>query len=256
MSDPNDLNLAPWPQDDFSAYGEVDVQPISRIQRLVGSFLGRNWVRIPHVFHQHEASITELDALRKKLNAASKADSTGQTPQTKLTPLPFFIKALTLALQEFPQFNASLDGEGNIVFKKYFHVGVAVDTPAGLLVPVIRDCDKKNIHAIAAELAAISEKARGKGLSTAEMAGGCMTISSLGHIGGSGFTPIINAPQVAILGITKAEWKPVVKDGEVVTEYRVPLSLSYDHRVINGADAARFCVKLATALADPEALLV
>ena len=227
MSDANDLDLAPWPKDDFSAYGEVEIQPIPRIQQLVGSFLGRNWVRIPHVFHQDDANITAMDELRKSLNA--------EGPETKLTPLPFFIKALVGALKELPQFNASLDGEGNIVYKHYFHVGVAVDTPAGLLVPVIRDCDSKSIHEIATELAVISEKARTKGLSVAEMAGGCMTISSLGHIGGTGFTPIINAPQVAILGITKAEWKPVVKSGEVVTEYRVPLSLSYDHRVINGA---------------------
>ncbi|NIB38875.1 dihydrolipoamide acetyltransferase [Pseudomaricurvus alkylphenolicus] len=247
MSDPNDLNLAPWPKDDFAAYGEVDVQPIPRIQQLVGSFLGRNWVRIPHVFHQDDADITGLDELRKTVNR--------DNPETKLTPLPFFIKAMVETLKAYPQFNASLDGDGNIVYKKYFHVGVAVDTPGGLLVPVIRDCDKKSIHEIAAEVAAISEKARTKGLSTAEMAGGCMTISSLGHIGGTGFTPIINAPQVAILGITKAEWKPVVRDGEVVTEYRVPLSLSYDHRVINGVDAAKFCVKVAEVLAQPQLLL-
>ena len=247
MSDPNDLNLAPWPRDDFSTYGEVEIKPVPRIQQLVGSFLGRNWVRIPHVFHQDDANIGAMDELRKSLNS--------NKPETKLTPLPFFITALVETLKEFPQFSASLDGEGNIIFKKYFHIGVAVDTPGGLLVPVIRECDKKTVYQIASELKAISEKARTKGLSTAEMAGGCMTISSLGHIGGTGFTPIINAPQTAILGITKAEWKPVVKNGEVITEYRVPLSLSYDHRVINGADAAKFCVKLAQCLADPEALI-
>lgn len=248
MSDPNDLNLAPWPKDDFSAYGEVDVQPISRIQKLVGSFLGRNWVRIPHVFHQDEADITRLDAYRKELNA--------QNPEQKLTPLPFIIKALAVVLAEMPQFNASLDGEGNVVYKKYFHIGAAVDTPGGLLVPVIRDCDSRSIYEVAAELAAISEKARTKGLSTAEMAGGCITVSSLGHIGGTGFTPIINAPQVAILGLTKAVWKQVVHAPEQLEyQYRIPLSLSYDHRVINGADAAQFCVRLAEVLAKPEALV-
>ena len=243
-----ELELAPWPKDDFSAYGEVDIQPIPRIQQLVGSFLGRNWVRIPHVFHQDEADITRLDAFRRALNEAN--------PDQKLTPLPFFMKALAAVLAEFPQFNASLDGEGNLVYKKYFHIGAAVDTPGGLLVPVIRDCDTRPIREIAAELAELSEKARSKGLSTAEMAGGCMTISSLGHIGGTGFTPIINAPQVAILGITRATWKQVVKaPGDVDYQYRVPLSLSYDHRIINGADAARFCVRLAEVLSDPEGLI-
>lgn len=248
MSDPNDLNLAPWPKDDFSAYGEVDVRPIPRIQQLVGSFLGRNWVRIPHVFHQDEADITRLDALRKELNA--------QNPEQKLTALPFIMKALALVLAEMPQFNASLDGEGNLIYKKYFHIGAAVDTPGGLLVPVIRDCDRRSVHDIAAELASISEKARSKGLSTAEMAGGCITVSSLGHIGGTGFTPIINAPQVAILGLTKAVWKQVVHaPGQLEYQYRIPLSLSYDHRVINGADAAKFCVRLAEILASPEGLV-
>jgi len=248
MSDPDDLNLAPWPKDDFSAYGEVDVQPISRIQQLVGSFLGRNWVRIPHVFHQDEADITTLDAYRKELNA--------RNPDKKLTPLPYIMKALAVVMAEFPQFNASLDGEGNLVYKKYFHIGVAVDTPMGLLVPVIRDCNRRSIYEIGEELATVSEKARAKGLSTAEMAGGCITVSSLGHIGGTGFTPIINAPQVAILGITKAVWKQVVHAPEQVEyQYRIPLSLSYDHRIINGADAAKFCVRLAEVLADPEALV-
>lgn len=248
MSDPNDLNLAPWPEDDFSAYGEVEVQPVSRIQQLVGSFLGRNWVRIPHVFHQDDADITELDKVRRQHNA--------DNPNGKLTPLPFFVKALVEALKEFPQFNTSLDGKNNMVFKKYFHIGVAVDTPRGLLVPVIRDCDQKSVSEIAEEVAEISEKARTKGLSAADMAGGCMTISSLGHIGGTGFTPIINAPQVAILGITKADWKPArgVND-DIEWRLKLPLSLSYDHRVINGADAAKFSVKLAELLADPSALM-
>lgn len=248
MSDSNDLNLAPWPKDDFTAYGEVEVQTLSRIQQLVGSFLGRNWVRIPHVFHQDEADITRLDAFRKELNS--------QNSEQKLSPLPFVMKALAVVLAEMPVFNASLDGEGNLVYKKYFHIGVAVDTPAGLLVPVVRDCDSRSVYEIAADLAALSERARTKGLSTAMMAGGCMTVSSLGHIGGTGFTPIINAPQVAILGLTKAVWKQVVHaPGQVEYQYRIPLSLSYDHRVINGADAAKFCVRLAEILANPEALV-
>jgi len=248
MSEPTELKLAPWPKDDFSAYGEVEVKPIPRIQQLVGGYLSRNWVRIPHVFHQEEADITRLDALRKALNA--------ENPEKKLTPLPFFLKALPRVLAEFPHFNASLDGEGNLVCKKYFHIGAAVDTPSGLVVPVLRDCDRRSIHDLAEELATLSEKARTRGLSTADMAGGCMTISSLGHIGGTGFTPIINAPQVAILGITRAEWKQVVSAPEQVDyRYRVPLSLSYDHRVINGADAARICVRLGEVLADPDALL-
>ncbi|MEQ9452294.1 MAG: 2-oxo acid dehydrogenase subunit E2, partial [Pseudomonadales bacterium] len=218
MSDNSCLDLAPWPKDDFAAYGEVEIQPISRIQTLVGTFLARNWVRIPHVFHQDEADITDLDALRKQLITADG--------DTKLTPLPFVIKALSVVLSEFPQFNASLDGEGNIIYKKYFHIGAAVDTPKGLLVPVIRQCDSKSIYDIAQELAALSGKARSKGLSSADMAGGCMTVSSLGHIGGTGFTPIINAPQVAILGLTRAVWKQVVKEpGEFEYQFRLPLSL-------------------------------
>ena len=242
MSDPNDLNLAPWPENDFSVFGEVQVQVISNIQQLVGRFLSRNWVKIPHVFHQDQADITELEVQRKQFNETN--------PNTKLTPLPFFIKALVETLKEFPQFNASLDNRGNIIYKKYFHIGVAVDTPKGLLVPVLRDCDQKTLADLAAELSVISEKARSKGLSMAEMSGGCMTISSLGHIGGTGFTPIINAPEVAILGITKAEWKPVFNaNGQSDWQYQVPLSLSYDHRVINGVDAAKFCRSMAARLA-------
>lgn len=238
------LQLTPWPRPDFSQYGEIEIKPIGSIQKVVGSLLASNWARIPHVFHQDTADITELDAARIRHNQ--------QNPGQKLTLLPYLIKALVTALREFPSFNASLDGEGNIIYKKYFNIGVAVDTPGGLLVPVIRDCDKKTRSELASEIAAISEKARSKGLSMAEMSGGCMTISSLGHIGGKGFTPIINAPEVAILGVTKAEWQPVRgADETVVWRYRLPLSLSYDHRVLNGVDAARFCVKLAELLGSP-----
>ena len=237
----SDLKLAPWPKDDFSAYGEIEIKPIPKIQQFVGSRLSRNWVCIPHVFHQDTADITRLEQVRKSHNA--------DNPDKKLSLLPFLIKALVAALQEYPIFNTSLDGDGNIIYKKYHHIGVAVDTPSGLLVPVIRDCDKKSICEISAEIAAMSVKARSKGLSMAEMSGGCMTISSLGHIGGTGFTPIINAPEVAILGVTRSEWKPgKAKNGDIEWRYTVPLSLSYDHRAINGADAARFTRQVANTL--------
>src|SRR5579859_2970164 len=241
-------HLPPWPQVDFAEFGEIEVKPVSRIQKLTGAFLSRNWLTIPHVTHQDDADITNLEAFRKAYNDG------GAT--VKLTPLVFLIKAAVRALQAFPQFNASLDGDGkNLVLKKYFHIGVAVDTRFGLLVPVLRDCDKKSILELAAELTAVSSKAREKGLSMAEMSGGCFSISSLGGIGGTGFTPIINAPEVAILGVTKTRLMPQASDdGGVDWRKTLPLSLSYDHRVINGADAARFTALIATLLADPQAL--
>ncbi|TDN59227.1 2-oxo acid dehydrogenase subunit E2 [Paraburkholderia sp. BL10I2N1] len=241
-------NLPPWPQIDFAEFGEVEVTPVSRIQKLTGAFLSRNWLAIPHVTHQDDADITTLEAFRKAYNEAG--------PSVKLTPLVFLIKAVVRALQAFPQFNASLDGDGkNLVLKKYFHIGVAVDTRFGLLVPVLRDCDKKSVVQLAVELAAVSQKAREKGLSMAEMSGGCFSISSLGGFGGTGFTPIINAPEVAILGATKTRLTPQPSaDGGVDWRKMLPLSLSYDHRVINGADAARFTACIATMLADPQAL--
>ena len=235
--------LAPWPQGDFSAYGEVEVRKVGKIQRLVGAFLGRNWVAIPHVTHQDEADVTALEERRKAHN-----DRGG----TKLTIVPLLVKALADALVRFPQFNASLDPQaGELVLKKYVHIGVAVDTPGGLLVPVIRNCDGKSAGEIATEVQALSEKARTKGLAMAEMSGGCITLTSLGHIGGTGFTPIVNAPEVAILGVTRA--RPVAMpgpDGQVAWRQMLPLSLSYDHRVINGADAARFVRFVADRLAD------
>jgi len=235
--------LAPWPQGDFSAFGEVEVRKVGKIQRLVGSFLGRNWVAIPHVTHQDEADVTDLEERRKAHNAKGGA---------KLTIVPLLVKVLAEALKQFPQFNASLDTQaGELIFKKYVHIGVAVDTPGGLLVPVIRDCDTKSAAEIAAEVQALSEKARTKGLGMAEMSGGCITLTSLGHIGGTGFTPIVNAPEVAILGVTRA--RPVATpgpEGQVVWRQMLPLSLSYDHRVINGADAARFVRFVADRLAD------
>ena len=241
-------NLPPWPQVDFAEFGEIEVKPISRIQKLTGGFLSRNWLTIPHVTHHDDVDITLLESYRK---ARNDADS-----EVKLTPLVFLIKAVVRALQAFPQFNASLDGEGkNLVLKKYFHIGVAVDTRFGLLVPVLRECDKKTVEQLAIELAAISQKAREKGLSMAEMSGGCFTISSLGGFGGTGFTPIVNAPEVAILGVTKTRLAAApAQDGGVSWRKMLPLSLSYDHRVINGADAARFAAFIGTTLADPQAL--
>ncbi|MCO6056895.1 2-oxo acid dehydrogenase subunit E2 [Pseudomonas sp. MOB-449] len=239
-------NLPPMPNVDFSQFGAVETQDLSRYQLFTGAFLGRNWVQIPHVTHQDEAEVDALDAYRQEL---------GRELGVKLTPLPFLIKALVNALKAFPQFNASLSSDGRqLVLKQYFHIGVAVDTDNGLLVPVIRDCDSKSIAEIAAELAEKSGRARNKGLPISDMSGGCMTISSLGAIGGTAFTPIINAPEVAILGVTRVAERLALEEGRVVVRHVLPLSLSYDHRVINGADAARFCRFIAGQLADPAQL--
>jgi pyruvate dehydrogenase E2 component (dihydrolipoamide acetyltransferase) len=242
-------NLPPWPQTDFAAYGEVEVKPLSRMQKLTGNHLSRNWLTIPHVTHHDEADVTELDIVRKR-PAADGSDA-------RITPLAFLVKASVAALRAHPQFNASLDPlAGTVVYKRYFNIGIAVDTPAGLLVPVLRSCDAKSVPQLADNIAAISGKARLKGLSMAEMSGGCFTISSLGGIGGTGFTPIINAPEVAILGVTKSQWKPTrAEDDRIAWRLMMPLSLSYDHRLINGADAARFVRSLADALGQPERLL-
>ncbi|TLX71332.1 dihydrolipoamide acetyltransferase [Pseudomonas nicosulfuronedens] len=241
-------DLPVWPQVDFSEFGEVESRPLSRVQKLTAQYMSRNWVMIPHVTHQDDADITALEHQRKARNAAGEA--------VKLTLLPYLIKAVVEALKAFPQFNASLDGSGkNLVLKKYFHIGVAVDTRFGLLVPVLRDCDRKSVAELAAELQAISLKARDKGLSMAEMSGGCFTISSLGSFGGTGFTPIVNAPEVAILGVTRTQEKPRRgADDGIDWRQVLPLSLSYDHRVINGADAARFTARLAELLGTVEAL--
>jgi pyruvate dehydrogenase E2 component (dihydrolipoamide acetyltransferase) len=231
-------SLPAWPEVDFTEFGEIDVKPLGRVQQLTAKFLGRNWVAIPHVTHNDDIDVTVFEADRKAWNAAN--------PGQKLTPIVPLIKALAATLAEFPQFNASLDASGkNLIFKRYFHIGVAVDTPNGLLVPVLRHCDTKSSLVLAEELSAISDKARAKGLSMAEMSGGSMSISSLGHIGGTAFTPIINAPEVAILGVTKLQLRATQgADGSVVWQQILPISLSYDHRVINGADAARFVVAL------------
>ena len=242
-SSPFGAHLPPWPEIDFSSFGEIETRPLSRVQSLTAGFLARNWVSIPHVTHQDDADTTEVEALRATLDP-------------KPSTLSFFVKALVSALRAFPQFNASLDASGkNVVLKKYFNIGIAIDTPRGLVVAVVRDCDRKTVVEIASDIAALSAKARGRGLPMTDMEGGCMSISSLGGIGGTGFTPIVNAPEVAILGITKSEWKPRRGTGDAI-EWRLkaPLSLSYDHRVINGADAARFLRHVDESLASPRQL--
>lgn len=241
------LNLIPWPKVDFAKFGPVETQPLSRIQKLSGQNLARNWAMIPHVTQFDEADITEMEAFRKQLGEESK--------DTKLTPLVFLIKAAVAALKAFPKFNASLDGD-TLVLKRYFHIGIAVDTPDGLVVPVIRDCDQKGLLDLARELGEISKKARDKKLGPADMQGGCFSISSLGGIGGTAFTPIINAPEVAILGVSRSSIKPVWNGEDFAPRLMLPLSLSYDHRVIDGADAARFTSFLAKSLGDLRRLLL
>ena len=241
------LNLIPWPKVDFAKFGTIESQPLSRIKKLSGANLARNWAMIPHVTQFDDADITEMEAFRKKLGEEQK--------DVKVTPLVFLIKAAVAALKQFPAFNASLDGD-NLVLKQYFHIGIAVDTPDGLVVPVIRDADRKGLIELSHELAALSQKARDKKLGPAEMAGGCFSISSLGGIGGTAFTPIINAPEVAILGVSRSAMKPVWNGKEFAPRLLLPLSLSYDHRVIDGAAAARFTAYLAQVLGDLRRLLL
>ncbi len=245
----NGLNLLPWPKVDFAKFGAVESQPLSRIKKISGANLARNWAMIPHVTQFEQADITEMEAFRKKMGE--------ENPNQKITPLVFLIKAAVASLKAFPSFNASLDESGeNLVFKKYFHIGIAVDTPDGLVVPVIRDADTKGLFQLAAELGEISKKARDKKLGPADMSGGCFSISSLGGIGGTSFTPIINAPEVAILGVSKSEMRPVWNGREFEPRLMLPLSLSYDHRVIDGAEAARFASFFAKQLADLRRLLL
>ena len=241
----NGLNLLPWPQIDFSKFGAIETQPLSRIKKLSGANLARNWAMIPHVTQFEDADITDLEALRGTLNKENEKAG------TKVTMLAFLIKASVAALQKFPDFNASLDASGeNLIVKKYFNIGFAADTPNGLVVPVIRDCDRKGVLEIAQEMSALAKKAREGKLTPGEMSGGCFSISSLGGIGGTMFTPIINAPEVAILGVSRSSMKPVWNGKEFAPRLILPLSLSYDHRVIDGAAAARFAVYLAQLLAD------
>jgi len=238
------------PAVDFSQFGPTEVKPLTRIQKISGSRLHASWVNLPHVTQFDEADITDLEQLRTSLK--EKAASRG----IKLTPLAFILRACVRALQQFPQVNASLDPSGeNLVFKKYFHIGFAADTPNGLLVPVVRDADRKDIYEIARCAAELAEKARSGTLGIADMQGGSFTISSLGGIGGTAFTPIINAPEVAILGVSRSQMRPVYREGSFVPRLMLPLSFSYDHRVIDGALAARFTTFLSQTLADVRGLL-
>jgi pyruvate dehydrogenase E2 component (dihydrolipoamide acetyltransferase) len=238
------------PAIDFSLFGPVETKPLTRIQKISGPRLHASWVNIPHVTQFDEADITDLEAMRNKLK--EKARQAG----LKLTPLAFIVRACVRALQEFPQFNASLDLSGaNLILKKYFNVGFAADTPNGLVVPVVHDANRKDIYEIARNLGELSEKGRAGKLSPNDMQGGCFTISSLGGIGGTAFTPIINAPEVAILGVSRSAMKPVYRDGTFVPRLILPLSLSYDHRVIDGATAARFTTFLAESLANVAGLV-
>lgn len=242
------LNLLPWPKVDFAKFGPVESKPLSRIQKISGANLARNWAMIPHVTQHDEADITELEALRVVLNNENaKAIAAGKAG--KVTMLAFLIKACVAALQKFPTFNASLDRD-NLVLKQYFHIGFAADTPNGLVVPVLRDADQKGVMQIAVEMGELAALARDGKLKPDQMQGGCFTISSLGGIGGTKFTPIINAPEVAILGVSKSEMKPVWNGEKFKPRLMLPLSLSYDHRVIDGAAAARFTTYLGQLLAD------
>jgi pyruvate dehydrogenase E2 component (dihydrolipoamide acetyltransferase) len=245
-----------WPTvavPDFAQFGPIEVKPLTRVQRIAGPRLHASWVNLPHVTQFDEADITELEEVRKNLKSKRKTDeNAGQ----KITPLAFVVRACVRALQQFPLFNSSLDESGeNLVFKQYIHIGFAADTPQGLLVPVIRDADRKDVYEIARALADLSQKARAGKLTGSEMQGGSFTISSLGGIGGTAFTPIINAPEVAILGVSRAVLKPVWRENSFAPRLMLPLSLSYDHRVIDGANGARFTTYLVSALADVHKLL-
>jgi len=238
------LDLLPWPRVDFAKYGPVEVQPLARIRKLSAANLARNWVMIPHVTQHDEVDITDLEALRQELVHEQE-----KVAGPKVTLLAFLVKACVAALQRHPELNASLDGD-QLVLKRYFHIGFAADTPNGLVVPVVKDADRKGVLQIAAEAAELARKAREGKLATGDMSGGTFSISSLGGIGGSYFTPIINAPEVAILGASRSVTKPVWDGREFRPRLLLPLSLSYDHRVVDGAAAARFITTLGGLLAD------
>lgn len=241
------LGLAPWPVVDFAKFGPITREPLTKIQRLSAANLARNWVRIPHVTHNDEADITDLEALRKQLNA--------EQSEVKVTMVALLLKACARALQDFPRLNSSLDGD-ELVLKSYYHLGFAADTPNGLVVPVVRDVDQKGVLALAAEVGELSAKARAGKLMPGEMTGGTFSISSLGGIGGTSFTPIVNAPEVAILGVVRSRMQPVWNGEAFAPRLMLPLSLSYDHRVIDGAAAARFTAHLATLLGDYRRILL
>jgi pyruvate dehydrogenase E2 component (dihydrolipoamide acetyltransferase) len=245
------LNLPDAPEIDFSQFGPVETRPLSKIRKLTGANLHRNWVSIPHVTLNEDADITDLEAFRVSLKAEAEKQ------KIKLTLMPFLIKAVVAALKAHPRFNASLAPNGEeLIFKQYYHIGVAMDTPEGLVVPPVRDANAKSVFELAKEVAELSERARARKLRTPELQGGTFTISSLGGIGGTGFNPIINAPEVAILGVCKSQTRPVWKDGQFVPRLILPLSLSFDHRVIDGADAARFCAYFAQLLGDMRRVLL
>ncbi|WP_035881917.1 dihydrolipoyllysine-residue acetyltransferase, partial [Cupriavidus metallidurans] len=243
------LDLLPWPKVDFTRFGEVESKPLSRIKKISGANLHRNWVMIPHVTNCDEADITELEAFRVQLNKENEKAG------IKVTMLAFMIKATVAALKKFPNFNASLDGD-NLVLKKYFNIGFAADTPNGLVVPVIKDADKKGVLEISQEMSDLAKLARDGKLKPDQMQGGCFSISSLGGLGGTYFTPIINAPEVAIMGVCKSYMKPVWDGKQFAPRLTLPLSLSWDHRVIDGAEAARFNTYFAALLADFRRILL
>ncbi len=247
----NGAGIPPIPEVDFSAFGETDTQPLSKIDKVTAENMHRSWLNVPRVTQFDEADITELEAFRKTMKA--EAEQRG----IKLTPLPFVLKACAAALRDNPRLNASLSGDGeSLVYKKYVHIGMAVDTPAGLMVPVIRDVDQKSLWQLAGEAAELALKARDRKLRPTDMQGASFTISSLGSIGGAGFTPIINAPEVAILGISKLSMKPIWNGAEFEPRKMLPLALAYDHRVVNGGDGGRFMAQLTAALADIRRLLL
>jgi pyruvate dehydrogenase E2 component (dihydrolipoamide acetyltransferase) len=239
------------PEIDFARFGPIELQPLNRVRKLSAANLHRSWVTVPHVTQFDSADVTELESFRKARRAEAEAAG------TKLTFLPFVVKAVCRALREMPQFNSSLDRTGeNLIVKRYLHIGVAVETEHGLVVPVIRDADGKGIFELARQVQDLSERARARKLTPGDMQGASFSISSLGGIGGTAFTPIVNHPEVAILGVSRMEWRPVWRDGEFVARLVLPLSLSYDHRVIDGADAARFTTRLAALLADLRLLVL
>lgn len=243
--------IPPIPTVDFAQFGAIEEQPLSKIKRLTGQGMSRNWLNLPMVTYHDEADITELEAFRKAIGAEQAANG------VKITPLAFIVKAMLAAMKQYPQFNSSLSADGNsLVYKKYFNIGIAVDTPNGLVVPVIKDADQKSLIELATEMGALGEKARQGKLLPADMQGGCMTISSLGGIGGMAFTPIVNAPEVAILGVTRAAMKPVWDGQQFVPRLMLPLDLTYDHRVIDGADGARFTAAIVNYLGDIRRLLL
>lgn len=245
------LGVAPMPEIDYSQWGEIETVALSKINKLTGKFLHRNWVTVPHVTQFDEADITDMESFRKSMATEYKEKG------IRITPLVFMLKALVSALKAFPRFNSALDATGeNLIMKNYYNIGIAVDTPDGLVVPVVKDVDRKSLVDLAIELGEISVKARDKKLKPSDMQGGCMTISSLGGIGGTQFTPIVNAPEVAILGVSRSKMQPVWNGTEFEPRLMLPLSLSYDHRVIDGADGARFTSFLSRVLSDTRRLLL